>query len=140
MIDELISSRKELNGRRQRRAIKMLAITMETYCRNELTLDQAKQVLMVSMSMDEATASVFLGELSHSILIRTKEGIAFQARSYGEYLAAEELENHGLDRLSELAFLPDGQPNDSWQYAVSYLAEINPDFRRFFIKNYLREI
>jgi adenylate kinase family enzyme len=136
MIDELINSRKELNARRQRRAIRMLAITMETCCRNELTLQEAKQVLMVSMSLDEAAATKFLDELTHSILVRTKQGIAFQARSYGEYLAAEELENHGIDRLRHLAFLPDGQPNDSWQNAVTYLAEINSDIRQFFIKNY----
>ena len=40
-----------------------------------------------------------LDELSHSILIRTPGGISFQMRSYGEYLAAEELHVMELRKL-----------------------------------------
>src|SRR5262249_6038451 len=61
---------------------------------------------------------------------------AFQMRSYGEYLAAEALDDATLDRLRELAFLDYNTPNDSWLNAISYLIELNPKVREYFVRQH----
>ncbi len=132
LVDEFIRSRPAIHALRQRRALRMLAITMETYSRNELTRHEAKKVLMISMGVSESEAERFVDELLQSILVQTSGGIAFQLPSYGEYLAAEELYDKGMDRVRELAFLPNGAPNDSWRNTIRLLIEINPEVRRYF--------
>lgn len=136
VIDRLIATRPGINSRKQRRALKMLGVACETYSRNELTDDEALQVLLEAIELPEDEARAILEELSHSILIRTPNGIAFQMRSHGEFLAAEELENQSLDRIKELAFFDNDTPNDSWMNAISYLAEFNTQVRRYFLRNY----
>ncbi|MGA2115692.1 MAG: hypothetical protein ABSH56_13200 [Bryobacteraceae bacterium] len=91
-IDRLIQSRPRLNGHRQRRALCMLAVALEVYSRDELTEQEALRVIRTSMRVSEVEARDLLDELYGSILRRTANGLAFQMRTYGEYLAAEELE------------------------------------------------
>ena len=136
MIDRLIQSRPRINAHRQRRALCMLAVALEVYSRNELTEEEALQVIRVSMRIAEGDARELLDELYGSILRRTANNLAFQMRSYGEYLAAEELERESLDRVRELAFLDRNTPNDSWMNAISYLAELNPEVRAFFVRKF----
>src|ERR1700682_129820 len=136
MIARLIQSRPRVDQHRQRRALRMLGVAMETYCRNELTEDEALRVIKESMRISSEEALSLLNELYASILKKTANGLAFQVRSFGEYLAAEELEGQPLDRIRELAFADYRTPNESWLNAISYLAELNPDVRRLFVRQY----
>jgi hypothetical protein len=135
VVDRLIQSRPLFNATRQRRALRMLAIACETAARNELSEEEALRVLLEAIELPPETARHLLGELSHSILIRTPGRISFQMRSYGEYLAAEELHDKSVDRLKELAFL-NNTPVDTWLNAVTYLAEMNDKVRQYFATNY----
>jgi hypothetical protein len=136
IIDQLIHTRMIINPQRQRRALSMLGVACETYCRNELTETEALRVIQESMQITEQGARQMLDELHASILRSTVNGFAFQMRSYGEFLAAEELESARIDRLRELAFLGHDTPNESWTNAIGYLAELNPDVRKFFVKKH----
>jgi hypothetical protein len=136
MIDRLIQSRPRVNQHRQRRALRMLGVAMEVYSRNELTEEEALQIVKESMPVSDAEARAVFAELYGSILRRTVNGLAFQARSFGEYLAAEALEDERLDRVEELAFLDAKRPNDSWLNAISYLAELNAAVRRLFVQQF----
>jgi len=136
MIDRLIQSRPRVNQHRQRRALRMLGVAMEVYSRNELTEEEALQIVKESMRVSDEEARAVLGELYGSILKRTANGLAFQARSFGEYLATEALEDERLDRIEELAFLDARRPNDSWLNAISYLAELNSAVRRLFVRQF----
>ena len=136
IIDRLIQSRPLVNQHRQRRALSMLAIASETYCRNELGEDEALRVIKEAMRITDEGARQMLGELHASILRRTVNGYAFQMRSYGEYLAAEALEDESVHRLKELAFLNRDTPNESWLNTVGYLAELNPRVRELFAEKY----
>lgn len=136
IIDRLIHTRTLINPQRQRRALSMLGVACETYCRNELTEAEALRVIQQSMRITEQGARQMLDELHASILRRTVNGFAFQMRSYGEYLAAEELFSARIDRLRELAFLSHDTPNESWTNAISYLAELNAEVREFFVRKY----
>lgn len=136
MVDRLIQSRPQVNAHRQRRALRMLGVAMETYCRNELTEEEALRVIRESMRVTVEQSRAMLDELYASILKRTGNGLSFQLASYGEYLAAEALEDASLSRLKELAFLDLSTPNDSWGNAVSYLLELNPSIREAFVRQY----
>jgi len=136
MIDRLIQSRPQVNAHRQRRALRMLGVAMETYSRNELTEAEALRVIREAMRITEEESRELLNELYGSILKRTGNGLSFLLASYGEYLAAESLEDAQLDRLKELAFLDATTPNDSWGNAVSYLVELNSSIRRAFVRQY----
>jgi hypothetical protein len=129
IIDRLIQSRPLVNQHRQRRALSMLAVASETYSRNELTEDEALRVIQEAMRITDEGARQMLGELHASILRRTVNGFAFQMRSYGEYLAAEALEDEPVPRLKELAFSDRDTPNESWLNTIGYLAELNPRVR-----------
>ena len=131
VITRLIESRPAISRTQQRRALRMIAVAMETCSRNELTPEQATRVLMGAMAISEDRAQTILSALDRSILLRTSTGISFQLASYGEFLAAQELENQSMDRVRQLAFVHN-QPNDSWMNTISYLAELNPDVRKYF--------
>ncbi len=135
VVRRLIQSRPLFNATRQQRALRMLAVTCETAARNELTEDEALRVLLEAIEFTPDTARQLLDELSQSILIRTPGGISFQMRSYGEYLAAEELHDKTVDRLKELAFIGD-TPVDTWQNTVTYLAEMNDKIRGYFVNHH----
>ncbi len=135
IIDRLIHTRP-INPQRQRRALSMLAIAAETYSRNELTEAEALRVIQQAMRITEEGAQEILNELHASILRRTVNGFAFQMRSYGECLAAEELVSARIDRLRELAFLDYDTPNESWTNTIGYLAEMNADVRTFFVRRF----
>lgn len=133
MIDRLIESRPRVNRYQQRRALQMLGVAFETYCRNELTEDEALRVICQSRRYSVSEARSLLDELCASILRRTANGLAFQMRSYGEYLAAEALQEERIDRVRELAFVDHYTPNESWINAMSYLIELNADIRTYFV-------
>jgi hypothetical protein len=135
VIDTTIASRPAVNRFQQRRALRMLAVAMETYSRNELAPDEAAAILTEAMPLPAEKVTDILDELSKVILIRTPNGVAFPMRSFGEYLAAEELGTAPIDRVLELAFIDRTQIlNDSWENAISYLAEINPFVRAYFVR------
>lgn len=136
IIDRLIHTRPLINPQRQRRALSMLAVAAETYSRNELTEAEALRIIQQAMRITEEGAQQMLNELHASILRRTANGFAFQMRSYGEYLAAEELATAPLDRVRELAFLDYDTPNESWTNSIGYLAEMNSEVRAFFVRKY----
>jgi hypothetical protein len=136
LVDQLISSRPRVAHYQQRRALRFIAVAMETYARNELSEDEAVAIIKQSMNLSDEQAVRILNELYCSILKRTKDGLAFQLASHGEYLAAEALSDASMDRIRELAFMDYHTPNESWQNAVSYLAEMNDSVRRFFTKNH----
>jgi hypothetical protein len=136
IIDRLIQSRPRVNQHQQRRALKMLGVAFETCSRNELTEDEAFHVIKQAMRIQDAQARTLLDELYNSILKRTSNGLAFQMRSYGEFLAAEALQDEPVDRLKELAFLDYYTPNESWLNAVSYLVELNPRVRTYFVRQH----
>jgi hypothetical protein len=121
---------------RQRRAVRLLGVGMETYSRNELSREEAVRILAIGLGVTDDKASDVLDELHHSILIRTGSGVAFQLRSYGELLAAEELMSQSFDRVRQLAFFDDGSPNPSWMNTISFLAEQHEVVRKFFIANH----
>jgi HEAT repeat protein len=57
-------------------------------------------------------------------------------RSHAEYLAAEELSGQSVERVKQLAFFEDDTPNDSWLNTISYLVEMHPGVRRYFLNNH----
>ncbi|MCH8805654.1 MAG: hypothetical protein IH986_06155, partial [Planctomycetes bacterium] len=133
VVESLIASRPNVAADRQRRALRMLAIAMETACRNELLANEAAKLLQAAMPVTAQQAEELLDELTHSILIRTPNGLSFQMRSFGEYLAALELRGMSLDRIQLLLnYEHTGIPNESWRNCVSYLVEIHPGVRRSF--------
>jgi hypothetical protein len=136
MIDQLIQSRPRVNRHQQRRALQMVGVALETYSRNELTEGEALQVIKQSRRFSDEEAQALLDELYGSILKRTTNGLAFQMRSYGEYLAAEALEDEPMDRVRELAFLDYSTPNETWLNTVSYLVELNPRVRTYFVRQF----
>ncbi len=137
VVDELIGSRNRFEPQRQRRGLKMLAMAMECSCRNELTLQEASRVLIEAMPIRAEEAQYLLDELVNSILLRTVNGYSFQMRSYGEYLAAEEMGEYVLEKIQELLFVEGTRiPNDSWMNTVGYLVEINKDARSYFAKRH----
>jgi hypothetical protein len=136
MIDRLIQSRPRVNQHQQRRALRMLGVALETYSRNELTEDEAFQIIREAMRIPDAEAHALLEELYASIIRRTTNGLGFQLRSYGEYLAAEALEGERMERIRELAFLDYSTPNETWLNTISYLAELNPAVRKYFVRQH----
>jgi hypothetical protein len=136
IVDQLIASRPRVAQYQQRRALRFIAVAMETYARNELSESEALAVIKQSMKVQDGEAQRILNELYCSILKRTKNGLAFQLASHGEYLAAELLSDVPMDRVRELAFVDCQNPNESWQNAMSYLAETNDSVRRFFVRNH----
>jgi hypothetical protein len=133
VVESLISSRPHVAADRQRRALRMLAVAMETASRNELRINEAVQLLQAATPVTAEGAENLLNELTHSILVRTPNGISFQMRSHGEYLAAVELKGTSLDRVQLLVNYDQTRiPNESWRNCVSYLAELHPGVRRSF--------
>lgn len=134
VVETLIASRTRFATHRQRRALRMLALAMEIYCRNVLSNEEAASILQQSMPVGEAEARRLLAELTHSILMQTAGGLSFQMASYGEYLAAEELRDAQLGRILELVFKEETRTlNESWSNTLSYLIEINAEVRRYFV-------
>jgi energy-coupling factor transporter ATP-binding protein EcfA2 len=136
VVEGLLASRPVPSPRRQKRAVQLIAVGMEVYSRNELLPEEAIQILEVGLGISTVEAQEILDELLHSILLRTPQGIVFQLRSYGELLAAIELQNQPFDRVRRLSFLDNGLPNPSWINTISLLAEMHADVRRYFIRNH----
>jgi hypothetical protein len=106
---------------------------MEIYARNVLTRDEALRILREGIQISPREAEQLLEELSTYILLRTSAGYTFQMRSYGEFLAAEELALVRLDRVLELVVFPGTRRiNRSWTNTVSYLVEMHEQSRRYF--------
>lgn len=107
MIERLLQNRPRFNQHRQRRALLMIAVAMEAYARNELTETEALAVIKKGMEIPDQEAAELLNELYNSILKRTTNGLAFQMRSYGEYLAAQARQQGLRQRASALGTLAD---------------------------------
>ena len=135
VVESLIESRPHVAADRQRRALRMLAVAMDIASRNELLVDEGVQLLQAATPVTAQEAENLLDELTHSILLRTPDGISFQMRSYGEYLAALELRGMTLDRIQMLVDYEHSMiPNDSWRNCVSYLVELHPGVRHLFAR------
>lgn len=133
VVESLIASRPGIQADQQRRALRMLAVAMETASRNELTLEESVSLLQTATTLSAQRAETLLNDLTGSILVRTANGIAFQMRSYGEYLAAVELSDKSLDRVQLLVRHQNTLVlNESWQNCISYLAELHSGVRRQF--------
>ncbi len=135
LIDSLLESRPTSKIHLQRRALRMLGVTMETLAQNELTEEQCVRTLVRSNRIDEESATQLLTDLTESVLIRTPKGFAFQMRSYGEYLAAEDLRDiTDPHRILPLIWLDHTiVPGESWRNAVSFLVEMHPRIRNYFV-------
>lgn len=135
IVRSQLHTRQEISGFRQQRALEQLAVAMEIYARNELTEDEAIQVIRQSIhGVTVADARDLLNTLYSMILKRTEGGLAFQLASYGEYLAAYSLASEPLERFKQIAFDQGGTPNASWLNTVSYLAELNGEVREYFCR------
>ena len=133
VVESLILSRPGIAADRQRRALRMLAVAMEAASRNELTRDECVRLLRTATTLSADTAEAVLNDLTGSILVSTANGIAFQMRSYGEYLAAVELSDKALDRVLLLVrYQKTMLPNESWRNCISYLAELNAGVKHHF--------
>lgn len=135
MIDRLIQTRPQ-GVHKQRRALRMLGVAMETYSRNELTEEEAMRLIRESMGSTDVEARNLLESLYASILKRTGNGLSFQLASYGEYLAAEALEDAPVERVRELAFIDYSTPCETWQNTVSYLVELNQKVKELFVRSH----
>jgi len=139
VIEELIALRPRFAPRQQRRALQMLAMAMETACKNELTFEEANTVLVKAMPVSPTEAESILSELLHTILIRVSGNFVFQMRSYGEFLAAEEMATYSIERVMEFIYYRGTRiPNQSWTNAISYLVETNSAARAFLIAHHPR--
>lgn len=138
VVDSALTSRPTSNLRWQKRALRMLAVAMEIAARNELTDNEAEAVLRRALRIDAAAAQILLDELTQSLLLRTPNGYSFQLRSYGEYLAAEELgEIQETDRILRLTYLDNTfRPSDSWRNCMSYIMERHGGIRRAFSRRF----
>jgi hypothetical protein len=136
VIEGLLKSRTTISLIRLRRAVQLLGVSMEIYSRNELSLEEARLVLTIGFAITEDEAQRMLDELMQSILLQTPNGVVFQLRTYGEFLAALELQNQPLARIRSLFSLNDGTPNPSWLHAIALLAELNSEVRQYFIQRY----
>ena len=138
VVDSALESRPTSNPRRQKRALRMLAIAMEVAAKNQFTGEESVAVLQRALRIDAAGARTLLDELSQSVLVRTPNGYRFQLHSYGEYLAAEELsEIQGTDRILRLMYLDKTiRPSDSWRNCVSYLIERHRGIRSVFSRRF----
>lgn len=84
----LIQSRPQIDSYKQRRALSMLAVAMEAYCRNEPTeLKPFKSSSKPCRSPTDTHRNSWRSFTS--ILRRTANSSAFQMRSCGEYLPRE---------------------------------------------------
>jgi hypothetical protein len=138
VVDSALATRPTSDPRRQKRALRMLAIAMEVAARNQLTDDEAQAVLQRALRVDAAASRTLLDELTQSVLVRTPTGYTFQLHSYGEYLAAEELsEILETDRILRLMYLEGTvRPSDSWRNCVSYLVERHRGVRTRFSRRF----
>ncbi len=138
VVDSALATRPTSDPRRQKRALRMLAIAMEVAARNQLTDDEAQAVLHRALRIDAPTARTLLEELTQSVLVRTPSGYTFQLHSYGEYLAAEELTDIlETDRILRLMYLDRTlRPSDSWRNCVSYLVERHRGIRTTFSRRF----
>lgn len=120
----------------RRRGLRMLAVVMETYAHNELTPDQAVTALRGGLRMQsDDQARQMLSDLTHTILVQGPKGFGFQMRSYGEYLAAEELAQiDDATKVMSLIYVQGTRtPSASWQNCLAYLIELHPHIRRIMV-------
>lgn len=142
IIGALVATRTRFQQRLQERALHLLALAMEVYGRNELTFDEAVAIITsprLAVSQNEAKG--LLAELDQtSLLVRTSNGYSFPMRSYGEFLAAKELDamsSVSLDDALSLIRLPQSSDlSETWRNTVGYFVELNHNARAFFVRNH----
>jgi hypothetical protein len=134
VVDDLLSKRGRIGVLRLRKALQWLGLAMELYSRNELTEGEATRLLSDQMRITAAEAKEMLEELGSSVLIRTPTGVRFQMRSFGEYFAARQLEMAPLPQILGYAqFKGTLVLNPTWQNTISYLIELDPRVRGYFV-------
>ena len=135
VTDELLAKRTRFGVSRQRSALQLLGLGMELYSRNELTIGEATRLLAAGLATSHGEASALLDDLTQTILLHTGTAIRFQVRSFGEYFAARRLESVPLARvLDYCCFRGTHVLNPTWGNTVSYLIEISPAVRSYFVK------
>jgi hypothetical protein len=136
VVDGLLEKRTRVGLPRQRKALYLLGLAMELYSRNELTIDEAVRLLSDRLAIEADEARETIDELTRTILLRTASGIRFQVRSFGEYFAARQLEHAGLPQvLSHARFRRTLVLNPTWANTISYLIEMHPRVRAYFVRN-----
>jgi len=137
VVDSLLAKRSQMGATRQRRALQLLGLAMELHGRNELRMDDAARILSERLMIDANEAGKVIDELTHTILVRTALGnVRFQMRSFGEYLAARQLEHVGIPQiLSYARFRKTLVLNPTWGNTISYLVEMHPRVRAYFVRN-----
>jgi hypothetical protein len=137
VVDAVLAERSDLQPQDARRALRLLAVAMEIYTRNALTRQEALRVFQEGMRISSGDAERLLGQLSKYILLITSAGYSFQMRSYGEYLAAEELASAPVDRILNLVLFPGTRRfNRSWANTISYLVEMHEEVRHHLSVHY----
>jgi hypothetical protein len=142
IVRALVATRTRFQQRVQERALHLLALSMEVYGRNELTFDEATAVVTLPrLDLSQDDAQGLLGELAQtSLLVRTSSGYSFPMRSYGEFLAAKELDamsQISLDSALNLIRLPQSSDfSETWRNTVGYFVELNHNARAFFVRNH----
>jgi len=135
VVDDLLTKRTRFGVSTQRDALQWLALGMEIYGRNELSLVEAGALLAkhVVATLDEA--KLLLTELTQTILLTTQTGVRFQLRSLGEFLAATLLKNTAVPQvLSYVRLRGSHVLNPTWQNATSYLMEMNRRVCAYFVR------
>jgi len=134
VTDDLLSKRTRIGIGPLRKALQWLGLAMELYSRNELTADEAKRLLVSQMHISAGDAEETLNELRNTVLLGTSTGVRFQIRSFGEYFAARQLESASLTQiLSYAQFKGSLVLNPTWQNTISYLIELDPRVRGYFV-------
>jgi len=137
VVEELLGKRTRFGVPRQRRALQLLGLAMELYSRNELTVGEATRVLSEYLMISAEEAATLVDELTQTILLRTVSEIRFQVRSFGEYFAARQLENAQLSQILAYAqFRGSLVLNPTWANTISYLVEMNPRARGYFVRRH----
>jgi len=137
LTEDLLSKRTRFRIGTQRNALEVLGLAMELYSRNELSFDDAARLLSTRLTISTGQAEQLLDELTQTLLLRTAAGVRFQVRSFGEYFAARHLQNAAVAQvLVYCRFRGTQMLNPSWGNTISYLVELSPRVRDYFVRRH----
>ncbi len=136
VTDGLLEKRSKLGVAKLRKALQLLGLAMELYSKNELTEADAVRLLSSQLIIPPDEAQQIVSDLALTVLLRLPHGIRFQVRSFGEYFAARQLEHAPVSQvLSYARFRKTYVLNPTWGNTISYLIEMHPRVRQFFVRN-----
>ena len=109
---------------------------MELYSRNELNIGEATRLLEAGMVTSHDEASALLGELTQQdSLVTAGRQYVFRCGLSASILQARRLESAHLGRVLDYCrFRGTLMLNPTWANTVSYLIEISPAVRSYFVK------